>query len=94
MTLCWHCDRMLDAMSALEDQADPEPGAISMCMYCGAIAIMGPDLELMQPTRADLEGLAKEDDFARAFVKFQWSRQLVMTESKLMGFEQEHSDGN
>jgi hypothetical protein len=86
VTLCWHCDRMLDAAHGiLESEGEKaSPGAISLCLYCGAIAIFGPDLEMRRPTRSELDVLAKEADFRQAFVRFNWARQFVMIKSSLM----------
>lgn len=90
MTLCWHCDRVLDAASSLDGDHAPEPGAVSMCMYCGAIAYFGDDMRLEKPTEAMLDELqADTEGFARAFYQFQWARQYVMLNASLLGYDAE-----
>jgi hypothetical protein len=84
ITLCWHCDRALDAATDIEGALEPEEGAISLCMYCGAIATFGEDLRLIRPTKEDLDALEEMEEFRKAFVKFNWARQYVMIEHSLM----------
>lgn len=84
VTLCWHCDRMLDAASDLEGQAKPESGSVSLCLYCGAIAIFGDDLVLRRPSRDELDGLFDEQTFRPAFSHFQRMRQYVMLDGSLL----------
>ena len=64
ITLCWHCDQPLDAASNMPGQeGGPFVGAISLCMYCGAVGIFGPDLKLFPPTKKELEDLEKDKEF-------------------------------
>jgi hypothetical protein len=85
VTMCWHCDRPLDAASDIEDPPQqPHEGAISLCMYCGAVARFGEDLRLEPPDEALLEELQDNPEFRRNFTQFCWARQFVMIKSNLM----------
>ena len=85
-TLCWHCDRMLDAASGLapNEGAKPESGAVSLCLYCGAIAVFAEELALRPPTEAELNDMEKDRDFRTAFTRFAWARQYVMRRQSLL----------
>jgi hypothetical protein len=84
VTACWHCDRPLDAASAVEGFAEPEEGAVSLCLYCGAIAMFGPDLILYPVTKEELDELAEDAAFRQTYVNFSWARQYVMIKDNLM----------
>jgi hypothetical protein len=85
MTVCWHCDRPLDAATGIrEKEAVPEEGAISLCMYCGAVAEFGPDLLLYPPTKELLDELEDNKDFMNMYIQFSWARQYVMIKTNLM----------
>lgn len=77
-TLCWHCDRMLDAATEVAGSARPTPGAVSLCLYCGAVAFFGDDMVLRSPTEEELDDLVKEREFRKTFANFSWQRQYVM----------------
>jgi hypothetical protein len=84
-TVCWHCDRLLDAATdPTDDTAKPEPGAVSFCFYCGAIGIFGPELLLYPPSKEVLDGMESDVDFLKFFAQFQWARQYVIIEHNLM----------
>jgi hypothetical protein len=85
ITICWHCDRPLDAATpAGEDEGAPQPGAVSLCLYCGAVAIFGEELALRSPTKEELEDMEKDAEFRRTYLQFSWARQYVMIEQSLM----------
>ena len=85
VTLCWHCDRALDdASEMLEEGGRPTPGAVSLCLYCGAVAFFGPDLELRPPTEEELDELGKDVDFKKQYMRFVWARQYVMLRQSTM----------
>jgi hypothetical protein len=86
LTVCWHCDRPLDAASGFGDTEGltPEPGAISLCMYCGAVAVFGPDLQLEKPSEELLDGLEDSREFRQTWVRFMWARQRLMLTVNLM----------
>lgn len=83
LTICWHCDRPLDGATGINDEK-PEPGAISLCLYCGAVAVFGPDLTLLPPTEELLDQLGKDREFRQTYTTFSWARQYVMRRESLM----------
>jgi hypothetical protein len=83
-TMCWHCDRMLDAAAEITGTAEPTPGAVSLCLYCGAVGIFGPDLVLQRPTAEELDNIVREREFRRTFANFSWARQYIMIKESLM----------
>lgn len=86
VTICWHCDRPLDAATPPPGREDQElgAGAISLCLYCGAIAIFGDDLALRSPTKDELEHMREDREFMNTYMSFAWSRQYVMIQSNLL----------
>jgi len=90
MSICWHCDRALDAATGIGNDDQPEEGAVSLCMYCGAVAIFGEDQRLEKPTRDVLDQLEDLPEFRTAFVRFNWLRQYVMIEAD--GLMRDRSD--
>jgi hypothetical protein len=86
VTICWHCDRPLDAASGFGETEgqEPHPGSISLCLYCGAVAVFEDDLRMRPPWRMELDELEKDKDFMRTYMQFAWARQYVMIKSNLM----------
>ena len=85
VTLCWHCDRALDDASGIDEEfAKPEAGAVSLCMYCGTVAIFEHDMRLRKPTEKELDDLGKDKEFRQKYVQFVWARQYVMLRNNLM----------
>jgi hypothetical protein len=82
--LCWHCDRMLDAASAIEGHDAPGPGDVSLCMYCGAVGVFDDALVLVRPTKELLDDLAENREFRQMFGRFSWGRQYLMLKDSLM----------
>lgn len=75
---------MVDALSAVEGTDKPEPGGISLCLYCGAVAIIGPDLVLLTPTAEQLDELVADQEFRTLYTRFGWARQYVMVKASLI----------
>lgn len=84
VTMCWHCDQPLDAASPLQPDIKPHSGAVSLCLYCGAVAIFGPDLILYPPSREELDEMEEDKDFMNSYVQFAWARQYLMIQTNLM----------
>lgn len=85
VTICWHCDRPLDAASNMPGQeGGPHPGAVSLCLYCGAVAIFGPENLLYPPTKEELEEMEKDRGFIDMYMQFAWARQYLMIQTKLL----------
>lgn len=80
MTECWSCGAPTDAASSvdLDDDAQPGAGDVSVCMYCGAIAIFtGHGVDKRQPT-------AKEHDEAMADPRVERAVGAILT-AQLLG---------
>jgi hypothetical protein len=46
----------------------PGPGDLAMCSYCGALAVIGPDLTTEQPADEVLELLASNPEWRADYV--------------------------
>jgi hypothetical protein len=85
ITMCWHCDRPLDAARNIPGQEGmPEPGAVSLCFYCGAVAVFEEGNLLRPPTEDELDELRQDHEFMATFAGFSWHRQYVMIKESLM----------
>jgi hypothetical protein len=85
ITVCWHCDRPLDAASPPgEDQGGPQAGAVSLCLYCGAIAIFEDENFQRPPTKDELDEMRRDNEFMSTYVGFAWHRQYLMIEQSLL----------
>lgn len=92
-SLCWHCDRMVDALTPTGEDAAPNLGDVTLCLYCGAIAFVGPDMALIPPTKDQLDTLTDDMEFKVTFARFAFARQYVMLREHLLGFDAEHGGG-
>lgn len=45
LLLCSWCESRLDGYTAINGSADPKPGDISMCAYCGNIQFWADDMK-------------------------------------------------
>lgn len=55
---CPRCLRDLDGATSVAHEGRPDPGDVTMCIYCSGLAIFGDDLRLRNPTkeeRAEIE---------------------------------------
>lgn len=82
--LCWHCDRMLDGLTPAKDDPIPEPGGVTICLYCGAVGILADDLSMRQPIKEELDKLGEDPEFRSIFAQVIWARQYVMLNENLM----------
>lgn len=66
-TTCYNCGKLLDmATNAGRKVFDPHPGAISICLYCLAIAVFDEDLRLRKPTEEEAETFANSEQIQTA----------------------------
>jgi hypothetical protein len=70
----------------MDPHGDREPceGAISLCLYCGAVGVFGPDLMLRPPTEAELDEYSEMPEFRKEYTQFIWARQYLMIRENLM----------
>ena len=59
-TPCPSCGASLTAATSLDGEGGPEPGAISLCCYCGAPLVFNHDMSMRMATRVDLDELPVE----------------------------------
>lgn len=72
---CLHCGKILDAASGVDDDdMPPKPGDVSICFYCGNIAVFGDNLLLRQPTDKEIIALAGD----RQLLAVQRARGIAM----------------
>lgn len=50
---CLRCESKLDGASGINQAHIPTPGSISICIYCGNIAIFGDDMQLCPMTQEE-----------------------------------------
>jgi hypothetical protein len=60
-TTCLGCGRRLDCASR-RDEAVPEPGSMSICWYCGYLAVFTEDLTLRPLTSREAAEVAQDPE--------------------------------
>lgn len=61
-TQCLKCRTKLEATTAVKSgPPGPTPGALSICWYCGALAVFDEDLQLRELTADERATLAEPD---------------------------------
>jgi len=49
------------------ENADPEPGNVSLCVYCLAVGLYTDDLQLRRATPEELKGIMADPEFRRLY---------------------------
>lgn len=65
---CLDCGREMDAATTvpgLNEDAEPHPGAVSLCLQCGNVAIFADDMTLRPLTDDEVVDLAGDESFKR-----------------------------
>jgi hypothetical protein len=57
---CPACQRTLDAATDILGQATPEPGDLSVCVYCSVVLTFNTDLTLRSLRQAEFDALSEE----------------------------------
>jgi hypothetical protein len=89
---CAHCGHVLDAASAVSqigrwphngqrrfnvnDDVDPKPGDMTVCIICGHVSVFADDLQLREPNDEEIVRIAGNP----ALLAIQWARGKVMKE--------------
>jgi hypothetical protein len=55
---CLGCGELLDGATGVSNRNRPKPGSISICIYCGHIAVFADDLSLRKPTGEEMREIA------------------------------------
>lgn len=70
---CLHCGRELNGAASVGEDAAPEPGAATVCFFCGNIMVFADDLTLRNLTDAEAREIAGD----RRVLAIQAMRALV-----------------
>jgi hypothetical protein len=58
---CLGCGELLDGATGVDNKNRPRPGSISVCIYCGHIAIFADDLSLREPNDEEMHEIAANE---------------------------------
>lgn len=61
-TACLNCGKLLDAAMNANTNERPDPGSLSICLYCGAVTIFGDDLRLRPLTQGEFDELQAQPE--------------------------------
>lgn len=50
---CLHCSRLLDGATCVGDDDNPNPGDVTVCIYCGHIMAFANDLTLRELSKEE-----------------------------------------
>jgi hypothetical protein len=75
---CRGCRKKLDAVTAILHNDQPEPGNITICMYCGHVQAFDENLKLRDLTDEEIYDIAGDPRILRV----QWARWHLMQERK------------
>lgn len=53
-TDCPYCGKGCDAVTGVNNEGTASPGDVSICWYCGEVALFGAELDLRKPTPQEL----------------------------------------
>lgn len=62
--VCRDCGKTLDSTTPLNCPPEPPAGSVSICAYCGSLAIFDDDSLLREPTDAELADWRASEDWA------------------------------
>lgn len=63
---CLQCGKVMDDASSMESAIDkPDPGAVSVCLYCAATAFFDEQLQLREPTEIEWIELSSDAGYRR-----------------------------
>lgn len=92
VSACWYCAKQTNAAADSQNrEVRPVEGSISVCLYCGAVAVFDRALMLRAPTGAELDAMAGDAKVMLVIASLQWQRQYVISES---GGGMIHADKN
>jgi len=70
---CLHCGALNDAAFSVGNDAEPSPGAITMCLECGHVMAFADDMSLRALTGDEIKKVAGDKRLLAA----QWARKRV-----------------
>jgi hypothetical protein len=69
LSLCPQCGQKLDGASTPDGPDLPDPGDVSVCIYCSSILVFDAELKLALPSPAMLDEILAEDPRLVTFVQ-------------------------
>jgi hypothetical protein len=64
--ICANCGERIDGASPVDGGRAPQPGDVSLCLYCHHLMIFGDDSKPRNPTDEEMMELAGDPDLIRA----------------------------
>lgn len=61
VSTCPHCGKQVDRATGIGAHV-PQPGAVSVCVSCAGISVIGDDMQLRLPTDAEYEEFKDEPE--------------------------------
>lgn len=89
--VCWNCDTALDAAWDPVSGEKPEPGNVSLCVFCGVVSIFDMELKLRAPSIEVLDEMSNDLAFMLKFATFSWNRMYMLVREK---YEQNPNNSN
>ena len=57
---CPYCGKKISAASNAIDEGEPKVGDVTICLYCGEVAMFDADLHLREPTADETIAIARD----------------------------------
>lgn len=76
-SVCYRCGAQLDAARSADGVA-PAPGAVSICAYCGTVALFAENCVVREPSLDELRDLL-ESPFVMAVLERLWDDGLAVS---------------
>lgn len=55
---CLNCGELLDGATGVDTGNRPRPGSITVCFYCGHVAVIADDLSFREPNDEEMREIA------------------------------------
>lgn len=55
---CVNCGELLDGATGVDHRNKPRPGSVTVCIYCGHVAVFADDLSLREPNGEEMRDIA------------------------------------
>lgn len=70
ISACLQCGKRLNALGALEGEAQPDPGSLIVCIHCGAVMMCADDLTPRGMTDAEMDEVTKDAETMNDLAKY------------------------
>jgi hypothetical protein len=80
--ICPYCEYKSTMARGITKRDKPQPGAFSICINCGELAIFGDDLKLLLPTGEQIDSLRASSE---PWEKIQKAREIIHQRGRLRG---------